>query len=74
MKEYIVPINNTDRDDDEIFVGFIRKRDELIRCKDCTKNGTDDCAMYFIDNNDNGKYYQWDKADDFCSWAERKEE
>ena len=37
MKEYIVPVNNTDRNDDEIFVGFIRKRKELIRCKDCVK-------------------------------------
>lgn len=45
--------------------------DELIMCRDCVKCGTDDCAMHFeVDD----KVYQWNGADDFCSWAERKEE
>lgn len=43
----------------------------VIRCKDCVNFGTDDCAMHFeID----GKVYQWNRADDFCSLGERKEE
>lgn len=43
----------------------------VIKCKDCAKCGTDDCAMRFEDDD---KVYQWNCADDFCSWAERKEE
>ena len=43
----------------------------VIRCKDCAKCGTDDCAMRFEADD---KFYQWNRADDYCSWAERKEE
>ena len=35
MKEYIMPIDDTAFDWDEMFVGVIRKQEELIRCKDC---------------------------------------
>lgn len=43
---------------------------ELVRCKDCVNCGTDDCAMHFETDD---KVYQWNRADDFCSLAERKE-
>lgn len=66
MKEYIMPINDTAKDWDEMFVAVIRKQEELIRCKDC---------KYW------SKQYRWcgfndtdSEPDDFCSWAERKEE
>lgn len=35
MREYIVTVGNTDRDYEGMFIGFIRKRQELIRCKYC---------------------------------------
>ncbi len=35
MKEYIVRIENSAIDEDEEFVGFIRRQPEVIRCKDC---------------------------------------
>lgn len=35
MREYIVPLNDTAKDWDEMFVAVIRKQQELIRCKDC---------------------------------------
>lgn len=77
MKEYIVPVNNTDRNNDEIFVGFIRRREELIRCKYCfwyriaelKTDGTTDkrykptwCG--FWENHMN--------PDDYCSMGNRK--
>lgn len=46
--------------------------EELIRCKDCKKQGTDRCAMHYELAGD--KYCQWNNPDDFCSWAERREE
>ena len=37
---------------------------ELIRCKECKKNGNNLCPMLFTEMKDT----------DFCSYAERKEE
>ena len=33
--EYIIPINETAKDYDEMFVGIIRRQPVLTRCKDC---------------------------------------
>lgn len=65
MREYIVPVANTDKTNEGMYIGFIRTRHELIRCKDCKYYGFNDwlhCPM--TDS----------KADDYCSRAERKEE
>ena len=35
MKEYIVSVEDDEGDFDELFIGYIRKQTELIRCKDC---------------------------------------
>lgn len=35
MREYIVPIADNERNDDEMFIGTIRKREELVRCGEC---------------------------------------
>lgn len=43
---------------------------EIVRCKDCAKCGTDDCAMRFETDD---KVYQWNRADDFCSLGRKKE-
>lgn len=88
MKEYIVFVEDDDRDYDEVFIHYIRRQDELIRCKDC--------KYFSCEHSDNGcvehLYAEWtemwcnkhfDKEageyltvfeDDYCSWAERKEE
>lgn len=66
MKEYIMPIDDTAFDWDEMFVGVIRKQEELIRCKDCGQREYG-CST-FIDHN---------QIYGFCAWGwktERKEE
>ena len=44
----------------------------VVRCKECKRNGTKDCAMWY----DNAEYeiqYSWNTLNDYCSWAERKD-
>ena len=74
MKEYIVPVNNTDRNDDEIFVGFIRKRKELIRCKDCRYYGNAQIGNNVALTNFCSLLKDCRREEDFCSRAEKKEE
>lgn len=69
MKEYIVPVQDDERDFEEVFVGHIRKQAELIRCKDC---------MYYrweIDMCDEpySTAHNVVHEDDYCSRAEPKE-
>ena len=40
----------------------------LIRCKDCKWFGKIGCAVLIVDESDKPK------EDDYCSWAERREE
>ena len=49
---------------------------ELIRCKDCIRNGTPDCAMeyHYMDSDWRFNDYSWNNENDYCSRAERKEE
>ncbi len=42
--------------------------EESVRCKDCKWFGKSGCAIHIVDESDKPK------EDDFCSWAERKEE
>ena len=84
-KEFIIPINDTALDYDEMFIGIIRKQKELIRCKDCkywlphSQFGFDedneeyhDYCKRLVPDDD---YYAFTRnADDFCSRAKRKEE
>lgn len=46
---------------------------ELIRCKDCKKNDTSACAMGYWDM-ETGEFTVWNKPNEYCSRAERKEE
>ncbi len=74
--EYIVPLNDTAQDWDEMFVAVIRKQEELIRCKDCRrraiwkhgsyKEGTKPVYRCVLMRTDI-------EPDDFCSHAEKKE-
>ena len=60
-KEVIVPA------DDLVCLGK-DKLQELIRCKDCKWFGKAGCAVNIVDESDEPK------ENDYCSWAERKEE
>lgn len=70
FEEYIIPINETAKDYDEMFVGIIRRQPVLIRCKDCKYSKC-------IEPNDDWLECQHDKrvnhSDGYCNWAERKE-
>lgn len=66
MKEYIVKVADDEMNEDEMFIGIIRKHEELIRCKDCEKQSTITCPIY--------KLGYWTKPDGHCYMAERKEE
>ena len=80
MKEYIMPIDDTAFDWDEMFVGVIRKQEELIRCKDCKHQrkeyhedkrrkdgGYSICWCDLVDG-----YAPLGLDDEYCLWAERK--
>ena len=65
MKEYIFEAEKVD------WLGAYHVNEvkgELIRCKDCKWFGKSGCAILIVDESDKPK------EDDFCSWAERKEE
>lgn len=88
MREFIVPIDDTALNFDEIFIGVLRTHDELIRCKDCKycwHEVAEDLTPYGFYNERHiymcEKHFDDDMGelrevmiDDFCSWAERKEE
>lgn len=42
----------------------------VIRCKECKKNATSECAMSNVYKP--GKFHTWNGEDDFCSWGERE--
>lgn len=55
----------------------------VVRCQDCKRRGTDDCPMYFEEDNtytDDDGHREWDwtehdhtRDDGFCDRGERKE-
>ena len=62
MTEYIVQIEDSEKNMSERFVGQLRSYPELIRCKDCIKKPL--CVIYRETNDDFG----------YCSLAERRKE
>ena len=48
---------------------------KVIRCKDCIRNGTPDCAMeyHYLDSDWRFNDYSWNNENDYCSYGERKE-
>ncbi len=66
--EWIVSVDDDEKDFDEWFVGNIRDGERLIRCKDCKyMNEYAYCTLYFA-------FHHLTGSMDFCSDAERKEE
>ena len=77
MKEYITPIYDEEQDWDEMFVGAIRKQDELIRCKDCRWHWrvTEFRTSGYCENDKCFDGFHFETNNDFyCGYAERKEE
>lgn len=54
----------------EVLINSIRNRKgkQFIRCKDCKWFGKIGCAVNIVDESDEPK------ENDYCSWAERREE
>lgn len=89
MKEFIFGIEEENSDYAEVFYGWIRNHSpELIRCKDCKyfcAEEIEEHTPYGVFNTHwacwcdkhtdygNQKYLEVN-TDDYCSWAERKEE
>jgi hypothetical protein len=44
---------------------------EVVRCEDCIRRGTEDCAMYY--GCECGEQHTWEMDNDFCSWGERRD-
>lgn len=76
MKEFIVPIEDNEKNMAHRFIGAIRAQTELIRCKDCKYYRDGDC--WHECDNDGQIYYQSvinePNPDDYCSRAKREEE
>ena len=76
MKEFIIPIEDNEKNMAHRFIGAIRAQEELIRCKDCKYYRDGDCWHEW--DNDGQIYYQSvinePNPDDYCSRAKRKEE
>lgn len=72
MREYIVSVDNDQKDFEEMFIGNVRNGNELVRCKDC-KWGKEVCGNIecWTDMNLPPEYhgYYW-----YCPNGERKEE
>lgn len=45
---------------------------EVVRCRDCIKRNTPDCAMYYKCSVCGGQW-NWENDNGFCSFGERKE-
>ena len=44
----------------------------VVRCRNCRKRNTRECAMHY-ESEDRKEQYGWENDNDFCSWAERKD-
>lgn len=44
---------------------------EVVRCENCIRRGTEDCAMYY--GCECGEQHTWETDDDFCSYGERRD-
>lgn len=44
----------------------------VVRCENCRKRHTWECAMHY-ESEDGKEQYGWENDNDFCSWGERKD-
>lgn len=71
FEEYIIPINETAKDYDEMFVAIIRRQPVLIRCKDCKWYKRDHNGGCLCETG--GGLYN-SQPEDYCSRAERRKD
>ena len=45
---------------------------EVVRCKECKRRHTIDCAMW-LECYECGRKWDWCKDDDYCSYGERRD-
>lgn len=57
----------------EQYIGSAIDCVHVVRCRDCRKRNTSDCAMQY-ESDDGKEQYAWENDNDFCSWGERKED
>lgn len=70
MPEYIYSDDELDIDENEVFVGFIRKNcEQLIRCKDCNN-----CSAYGGGDAYCIAFRKWFSENFYCGWALRRVE
>lgn len=71
MKEYIIQIDESEKNMSERFVGHLRSYPELVRCKDCKyfEPETEETVSWC-----NVVIKKGLKSNFYCAWAERKEE
>lgn len=71
MAEYIVEIDESYSDYDEIFVGVLRKNPELVRCKDCEfLGGFYEYMKGYVCRNDKGPLVC--QLNGYCFYAKRR--
>lgn len=70
MKEYIVSVQDDERDFEELFIAHIRKQTELIRCRDCAYFTPEKSGEHWSIC----RFYDAPKtADGYCNDAEPKD-
>lgn len=52
MKEYIVSVQDDERDFEEVFIAYIREQTELIRCRECKHRPHEDKDGYIMPPDD----------------------
>lgn len=74
VKEYIFPVYDVDADEFKEYIGFIRTKPELIRCKDCKWYGRVDKRRFYRGADClQGHIHTIVPERDYCSRAELKE-
>ena len=56
----------------EQYIGSAIDCVHVVRCRDCRKRNTRDCAMQY-ESDDSKEQYGWETDNDFCSYGERKD-
>ena len=74
MKEYIVPVAESDKDFEDVYVADIRQHKELILCRDCKWYGRADKRRFYRGADClQGHLHTIVPDRDYCSRAEPKE-
>ena len=76
IKHLLYELCLTGRIDKETFceqLQDLNNVEPIVRCKDCKRNHTEECSMWY-ESDDHQEQYSWNNPDDYCSRGERREE